>query len=112
MSVVIPVGLGLERGDRWGHSSSAGELSEVKKLTVPYAAWKPFNFFSVPLYCSAGTMALRTSFAISQSLTCSSFRRTTMRVDWELKDEGTWRRASVTISWILASEMGDSFLSW
>ena len=34
-----------------------------------------------------------------------------MRVDWALNDEGTWRRASVTISSIFASEIGDSFLS-
>ena len=55
---------------------------------------------------SSGTIVFKMSLTIPQNFLCSSFSRTTILADWELKELGTCFTAASTICWIFESGMG------
>jgi hypothetical protein len=94
------------RGKKGLVGLGGGKEGEIKKRererTVPAEALNMPILPAVASQLSAGTMAFRISVVMSHSFSCSAPKRTTTRLDWELKEEGTCWRASLTISWILA----------
>lgn len=85
-------------------------MQKWSRHTVAAPDLKPDNLFSEEGNCSAGTMAFRISMAVDQNLLCSSPKRMRIRVDWELKEDGTWRRVCFTISWTRSVEIGSVLL--
>lgn len=82
-----------------------------RKRTDPAAPLNMPILPAVPSHASAGTMGLRTSVVMSHSFSWSAPNRTTTRLDWELKEEGTSCSRALTISWIFSGGMERSLES-